>query len=230
MTVLIAVTGGDGEALGQCDARCYNAKHRRCKCVCSGRNHGQGLDRALDNTATMDLTAAAVTVTGVPSARVRVSRLANVVPLFPLSDIAPAWKETPMPHPAAADVWYHGHTDGTVTVESADGRLISPLPHLAQHSPTGFGWGYHGSGPADLARCILIHAAGRDAICPECAGMACPGGFTEAGDDCDQGYRVTPATYQTFKACYVAAWPVDGEWRMARSEVLSWLAPRLAVA
>lgn len=31
-----------------------------------------------------------------------------------------------------------------------------PLQHFVRHSPTGFECGYHGSGPADLARCILI--------------------------------------------------------------------------
>lgn len=30
-----------------------------------------------------------------------------------------------------------------------------PLHHLVVHSPTGFEWGYHGSGPADLALSIL---------------------------------------------------------------------------
>lgn len=30
-----------------------------------------------------------------------------------------------------------------------------PLPHVIYHSPTGFEWGYGGSGPADLALSIL---------------------------------------------------------------------------
>lgn len=30
-----------------------------------------------------------------------------------------------------------------------------PLEHHVQHSPTGFAWGYGGSGPSELARCIL---------------------------------------------------------------------------
>ena len=30
-----------------------------------------------------------------------------------------------------------------------------PLAHLLLHSPDGFEWGYHGSGPADLARSIV---------------------------------------------------------------------------
>ena len=35
-----------------------------------------------------------------------------------------------------------------------DGRT-QPLPHVVRHSPTGFEYGYGGSGPADLALSIL---------------------------------------------------------------------------
>src|SRR3990167_7995575 len=47
--------------------------------------------------------------------------------------------------------------DGETTVT----RLLmvagpaEPLRHVVWHSPTGFEWGYHGSGPADLALSIL---------------------------------------------------------------------------
>lgn len=62
--------------------------------------------------------------------------------------------------------------------KSAGGRLIvvdidgdlSPLPHQSKHSPTGMSWGYSGSGAADLARSLLIHALGDRACCPTCAG------------------------------------------------------------
>ena len=37
----------------RCDARCYNAKSGECKCICGGRNHGAGIDKALDNVRTM---------------------------------------------------------------------------------------------------------------------------------------------------------------------------------
>jgi len=53
MTTLIEVRGGGGELLGRCDARCYNAQHPSCDCVCGGRNHGVGLERALENTRQM---------------------------------------------------------------------------------------------------------------------------------------------------------------------------------
>lgn len=49
MTTLIAVytTGG---CVGRCDAKCYDANSPDCDCVCGGRNHGAGLERAAENT------------------------------------------------------------------------------------------------------------------------------------------------------------------------------------
>ena len=35
-----------------------------------------------------------------------------------------------------------------------DGRLLPLRTDLRNHSPTGFAWGYHGSGPAQLALAI----------------------------------------------------------------------------
>lgn len=42
----------------------------------------------------------------------------------------------------------------------------SPLPHLVRHSPDGFEIGYGGSGPAELARCILIDHLGTPQVEP----------------------------------------------------------------
>jgi len=39
--------------------------------------------------------------------------------------------------------------------------VAEPLPHLVRHSPTGFEWGYGGSGPADLALSLLAHYSGQ---------------------------------------------------------------------
>lgn len=46
-----------------------------------------------------------------------------------------------------------------VAVEWSDGRS-SRLRHDVRHSPTGFEWGYHGSGPADLARSLCAAVLG----------------------------------------------------------------------
>ena len=54
---LIAVykSGGDKGAacVGRCDARCYEASEPHCDCICGGRNHGAGQQRAMDNTRDM---------------------------------------------------------------------------------------------------------------------------------------------------------------------------------
>lgn len=49
MTTLIAVYDNDG-CKGRCDVRCYEARELHCGCVCGGRNHGAGLERAVENT------------------------------------------------------------------------------------------------------------------------------------------------------------------------------------
>jgi len=50
VTTLIEVRGGDGELIGRCDARCYEATTPDCDCVCGGMNHGAGRSRAIENT------------------------------------------------------------------------------------------------------------------------------------------------------------------------------------
>jgi hypothetical protein len=49
---LIAVYNSNG-LVGRCDAKCYNATHPDCDCVCGGRNHGAGQQQAIDNTREM---------------------------------------------------------------------------------------------------------------------------------------------------------------------------------
>lgn len=52
MTTLISVGGNNGIE-GRCDARCYNADFPKCDCICGGRNHGIGLQKAQQNTSEM---------------------------------------------------------------------------------------------------------------------------------------------------------------------------------
>lgn len=53
-----------------------------------------------------------------------------------------------------------------------NGKTLTPLKHHVRHSPTGFECGYGGSGPSDLARCILIdhldrhYLAERESVVP----------------------------------------------------------------
>ncbi|MBN2907293.1 MAG: hypothetical protein JXJ18_11345 [Rhodobacteraceae bacterium] len=45
---------------------------------------------------------------------------------------------------------------------TVDGQALPLRLDLASHSPTGFEWGYRGSGPAQLALAILAHHCGHD--------------------------------------------------------------------
>lgn len=50
MPTLISVHNSEG-CVGRCDAKCYDAQSDECDCICGGKNHGAGLDRARANTA-----------------------------------------------------------------------------------------------------------------------------------------------------------------------------------
>jgi hypothetical protein len=50
---------------------------------------------------------------------------------------------------------YTGRREGHATVVTVNGRPLNPRFDLWNHSPTGFEWGYGGSGPAQLALALL---------------------------------------------------------------------------
>ena len=50
---------------------------------------------------------------------------------------------------------YEGVREGHAVTVTVDGRHLNPRLDLWNHSPTGFEWGYAGSGPAQLALAIL---------------------------------------------------------------------------
>ena len=50
MTTLIEHRRGDGSLAGRCDAKCYNAEHPKCECICGGMNHGIGKSDAMKKT------------------------------------------------------------------------------------------------------------------------------------------------------------------------------------
>lgn len=82
-------------------------------------------------------------------------------------------------------------------VEDGDRRKLSPNPSLklVNHSPTGFQWGYGGSGPAQLALAILLDVTG----------------------DPERSQRF----YQNFKREFVANW--EGSFKITEQEVIHWL-------
>lgn len=145
----------------------------------------------------------------------------------------------------ADGVVYRGHRPtaggGVVTVETAEGTVLGLLRHYVLHSPTGFSWGYLGSGAAETARCLLL-AALDDPRCPACAGhgltvLTGHGEFAERPFDPDVDSPLDPAVlacidcdrstlrtvpYQQFKEQVVARW--GEEWRITRAEIRAWLA------
>lgn len=52
MATLIAAYNSEG-CIGRCDAKCYNATEPHCDCICGGKNHGAGFQKAMDNTREM---------------------------------------------------------------------------------------------------------------------------------------------------------------------------------
>lgn len=55
MATLIAIYSGRDHrgrpiCVGRCDAKCYQANHRGCDCICGGKNHGVGERLATEYT------------------------------------------------------------------------------------------------------------------------------------------------------------------------------------
>lgn len=74
-----------------------------------------------------------------------------------------------------------------------------PLPHAVLHSPTGYDWGYGGSGPADLALSILTHYLG--------------------------DRHLAELLHQEFKWDFVAGFKERG-WVLTGAEIAAWLRER----
>jgi hypothetical protein len=93
---------------------------------------------------------------------------------------------------------YEGHrdTEGEVIV-TKNGSILSPAKSLkvVNHSPTGFEFGYCGSGPAQLALAILLDVTG----------------------DEDLASR----HHQAFKSNFVAGW--GDQWEITSVQVLDWI-------
>ncbi len=96
---------------------------------------------------------------------------------------------------------YSGGRDGWNMVYGTPWVVVwagyaKPLRHHVLHSPTGFEWGYGGSGPADLALAILA--------------------------DATEDLELAQELHQRFKWDVVAKLPRD-RWTLFRSKVLAWV-------
>lgn len=93
-----------------------------------------------------------------------------------------------------------------------------PLKHVIRHSPTGFEWGYGGSGPADLALSILtdyLHRAPSVVVRDEAEHELI---LARQGRQ-----KLAELLHQGFKAEVIATLPHEG-WRLTGQQVAEWLA------
>ncbi len=90
---------------------------------------------------------------------------------------------------------YRGNPADHLVTKNDDLLMPGPSQKLWNHSPTGFSWGYGGSGPAQLALAILLDVTG------------------------DEG--LAARNYQYFKWKYVAGW--GDTWEITAEQVLGWL-------
>lgn len=112
-----------------------------------------------------------------------------------LNDHAKLYPETEYYGMRGHDVWKRLYPDGV-----SERLLLEPSLKLRNHSPTGFSWGYGGSGPSQLALALLLDATS----VPETA----------------------ERWYQEFKSNIVAGWDFNGSWVIFRSDIISWLEGR----
>jgi Family of unknown function (DUF6166) len=82
------------------------------------------------------------------------------------------------------------------------------LPHFPFHSPSGFEWGYQGSGPAELARCILLDFYG---VTPE-----------KRGSYFDPTPGELPVSYQEFKRDFIARLPQHNGFEITAEQIADW--------
>ena len=87
---------------------------------------------------------------------------------------------------------YQGSRVDSVAEVEVEGQPLNPRLDLWNHSPTGFEWGYGGSGPAQLALALLADHLGND----------------------DEAVRL----HQEFKAVVIAGLP-RGQWVLTSLEI-----------
>lgn len=118
---------------------------------------------------------------------------------FDAEDTVPEPSSTEGQVEASTEHVYHGRRDPTAPVDeectvTVDSEPLGTHYELLSASPSGFEWGYGGSGPAQLAIAILAHAFDEEFACEH---------------------------YQQFKREVVANLPVD-RWTLRTSELDAW--------
>ena len=107
-------------------------------------------------------------------------------------------RPTPAGDAITANTLYVGTVvGGNCIVTTVTGHGTDALPlrlDVARHSPTGFAWGYNGSGPAQLALALLC-----EVTTPE----------------------IALQHYQEFKRLFIARLPANGQWSLNRVALLA---------
>ena len=105
--------------------------------------------------------------------------------------------------------YYRGslREDGKTFVVRPDGTPLPLKPSLAlrNHSPSGFQWGYGGSGPSQLAHALLLDR------------------FKTLGKESEENMRFLDNIYQAFKRDIISALEIDKPWRISLAEIDEWI-------
>ena len=112
------------------------------------------------------------------------------------------WRALGWSEAEAAEYARLDQTTTEVVVIDADG--VRPLAHFVRHSPTGFEWGYNGSGCAELARCMLHDH------------------YRLAPPDDPWLADGLPVSYQAFKRDVIARLSQDTPWSLTSREIEHW--------
>lgn len=95
---------------------------------------------------------------------------------------------------------YEGQRMPTGSVVTVNGEPLDPKLDVINHSPTGFEWGYSGSGPAQLALAIMINEFG----------------------DKDDYNNFHPCSYQELKDALIATITTD-RFTLTSQQIQDWL-------
>jgi len=110
---------------------------------------------------------------------------------------------------------------GLVCRRLADGRAATNVPHVVvHHSPTGFEWGYAGSGPAELALNVLHQLLPWRAGRRGAGSLARPVGGVLVSSD-------AMSLHQAFKFRFIAHMPEQGA-RIPIEDINQWVIDRLS--
>ena len=93
-------------------------------------------------------------------------------------------------------------------------KTLQKLPHHVRHADS-FTWGYGGSGPRELARCILLDAFGIS---------SCP----DNPNECRCTSKWVEPAFAAFAENFLAKYSEDEDWKISQRDVVDWVFDFLA--